>query len=212
MTEPERGRLITIEGGEGVGKSTNLERVARTLEERGIVVHRTREPGGTRLAEGIRELLKDPETRITARAELLLIFAARASHLEEELRPRLARGEWVVCDRFTDATYVYQGVARQLGRAPVAWLEDWVQEELRPDLTILLDAPVALGFERADGRGRRDRFERESEAFFEQVRDGYLARARAEPERFRIVDAAGHPDEVGQELRNILEDWLEQGG
>lgn len=208
----ERGRLITIEGGEGVGKSTNLERVAGYLEERGLPVYRTREPGGTRLAEGVRELLKDPEIPVTAGAELLLIFAARASHLEEELRPRFDRGEWVVCDRFTDATYVYQGIARQLGEAPVSWLEEWVQQDLRPDLTILLDAPVAVGFERADGRGGRDRFERENVDFFEQVRAGYLERARAEPERFRVIAADRSPEEVASQLYDVLKDWLETAG
>ncbi|MEA5445277.1 dTMP kinase [Gammaproteobacteria bacterium AB-CW1] len=206
------GRFITLEGGEGVGKSSNMDFIASWLEQRGISVLRTREPGGTRFAESVRELLLNRDSApITDRAELLLIFAARDSHLEEVVRPALARGEWVLCDRFTDATYAYQGAGRGLGEQPVAWLESWVQGSLRPDLTLLLDAPVEVGFSRADRRGDRDRFESEQRAFFERIRQAYLARARQEPARFRVVDADRPLDSVQSSLSDTLEDWLKTG-
>ncbi len=208
MTEP--GRFITVEGGEGVGKSSSIEYLREFLAARGIKVHVTREPGGTALAEAIRGLLKNPDMQVDAKAELLLIFAARASHLEEVVRPRLAAGEWVLCDRFTDATHVYQGLGRGLGTEPVAWLEDWVQGALRPDLTLLLDAPVDVGFQRADRRGARDRFEQEALDFFEQVRSGYLERARLDPDRIRVIDAAREPEQVQFSIEAVLASWLQQ--
>lgn len=190
-TPPQRGRFITLEGGEGVGKSTNLAFVAGLLTAAGIAVEQTREPGGTPLAERVRALIVDPGAEaIPPIAELLLIFSARALHVENRIRPALQAGRWVLCDRFTDASFAYQGAARGLGDAPVAWLEQQVQGELRPDLTLLLDADPAIGLERAGRRGAADRFEQERVEFFRRVRAGYLARAAAEPERFRLVDAA----------------------
>lgn len=205
----QRGRLITIEGGEGVGKSSSMDFVAGHLERLGITVHQTREPGGTRFAEAVRDLLvKRDSVPMPPKAELLLIFAARASHLESVIEPALARGEWVLCDRFTDASYAYQGAGRGLGEAPVAWLEDWIQGALRPDLTLLLDAPVDVGFARADRRGARDRFESEAREFFNRVREAYLARARAEPVRFRVIDAADAQPRVQSALARALDAWL----
>jgi dTMP kinase len=185
------GRFITLEGGEGVGKSTNLEFVATLLRAAGIDVLQTREPGGTPLAERIRQLIVAPAgEQVPPMAELLLMFAARAVHIENSIRPALAAGRWVLCDRFTDASYAYQGAARGLGDAPVRWLEQAVQGGLHPDLTLLLDADPAIGLARATARGAADRFEQERLEFFTRVRAGYLARAAAEPARFRTVDAS----------------------
>jgi dTMP kinase len=215
MTEQagNRGRFITVEGGEGVGKSSNISFIADYLAARGIKVCRTREPGGTAFAEAVRKLLvKRDAAPMPDQAELLLIFAARASHVEDVIRPALARGEWVLCDRFTDASYAYQGAARGLGQAAVAWLEAWVQGSLRPDLTLLLDAPVEVGFARADRRGARDRFESEEQAFFEAVRQAYLARAQADPERIRVVPADAAIDQVQESIRQVLDRQLNQWG
>lgn len=205
----ERGRLITIEGGEGVGKSSSMDFVAGHLADRGLPVHQTREPGGTRFAEAVRELLVNRDSApVTPKAELLLIFAARDSHIESVIRPALERGTWVLCDRFTDASYAYQGGGRQLGQEPVAWLENWIQDSLRPDLTLLLDAPVEVGMARADHRGERDRFESEAGAFMNRVREAYLERAEAEPDRIRVIDAAGTQQTVRTNLSRTLDDWL----
>lgn len=196
-----RGRFITLEGGEGVGKSTNLAFVAGLLEAAGHDVQRTREPGGTPLAERVRELIVSPcGEAVPPMAELLLIFAARALHIDGCIRPALAAGCWVLCDRFTDASYAYQGAGRGLGEAPVRWLEDHVQGELRPDLTLLLDADPVIGLARAGARGTADRFEQERLDFFRRVRAGYLARARAEPQRIRVVDASQPLEQVQSEL------------
>jgi len=204
------GRFITLEGGEGVGKSSNMAFIAEQLSSRGIPVYRTREPGGTAFAEAVRDLLVQKDGAApTAKAELLLIFAARDSHLQDVILPRLAQGEWVLCDRFTDASYAYQGAARGLGSAPVAWLEQWIQGDRRPDLTLLLDAPVDVGFQRADHRGERDRFEREAQVFFEQVRQSYLERAEREPERIRRIDASASLEEVQSKLASVLDEWLD---
>lgn len=205
----ERGRLITIEGGEGVGKSSSMDFVAGHLTDRGLPVHQTREPGGTRFAEAVRELLVNRDSApIPPKAELLLIFAARDSHIESVIRPALERGTWVLCDRFTDASYAYQGGGRQLGQEPVAWLENWIQGSLRPDLTLLLDAPVEVGMARADHRGERDRFESEAGTFMKRVREAYLERAEREPDRIRVIDAAGDRQAVRANLRQTLDDWL----
>lgn len=207
------GRFITLEGGEGVGKSTNLAFTASLLEAAGLDVQRTREPGGTPLAERVRELIVSPAGEaVPPMAELLLIFAARALHIEGCIRPALAAGRWVLCDRFTDASYAYQGAGRELGEAPVRWLEEAVQGELRPDLTLLLDADPEIGLARADARGAADRFEQERIAFFRRVRAGYLARAAAEPQRFRIVDASGSLEEVQSQIRTHINEYLEING
>ena len=206
------GRFITVEGGEGVGKTTNLEHIRRRLAAAGHEVVLTREPGGTPVGEQIRSLLLDPANRgMSADCELLLMFAARAEHLHKVIRPALASGRWVLCDRFTDATYAYQGGGRGLDTARIRQLEDWVQQGFRPDLTLLLDVPVATGLARAAGRSAPDRFEQEERAFFERVRQAYLDRARAEPERFRIIDAAGTLEQVHRQIDRALDGLLHEG-
>lgn len=205
------GLFITLEGPEGAGKSTNREYLAERLRERGIEVQLTREPGGTPLAERIRELLLSPSDEAMAvDTELLLVFAARAQHIAEVIRPALARGAVVLCDRFTDATYAYQGGGRGLPVERIAQLESFVQGDLRPDLTLVFDLPVEIGLSRAAARGRLDRFEREGRAFFEAVRSTYLDRARAEPARYRIVDAAQPLAEVQRSLDTLLPTLLER--
>lgn len=201
-----QGRFITVEGGEGVGKTTNLDYIRRALERAGAPVRVTREPGGTLLAEQIRGLLLDPLHKgMPADCELLLVFAARAEHLERVIKPALAAGEWVLCDRFTDATYAYQGGGRGLSQLRIRELETLVQGGLRPDLTLLLDVPVAVGLSRAGERGVLDRFEQEEAAFFERVRNTYLDRAAAEPERFRVIDASHSLSEVQAQIDRALQ-------
>lgn len=208
----ERGKFITIEGGEGVGKTTNLEYVHGFLREAGKDVCVTREPGGTALAEDIRKLLLDPANKgMRDDTELLLMFAARAEHLGKLIKPALAAGTWVLCDRFTDATYAYQGGGRGLSVARIRQLEDWVQGSLRPDLTLLLDIPVELGLQRANDRGSLDRFERESIAFFERVRESYLDQARAAPDRYRVIDASPSLEEVQARIAQALQEILQAG-
>lgn len=205
------GRFITVEGGEGGGKSTNLEYVRQRLEQAGKEVVVTREPGGTPLGEAIRELLLDHrQGAMVDDTELLLMFAARAQHLAERIRPSLEAGKWVLCDRFTDATYAYQGGGRGIDRGRIAALEQWVQGGLRPDLTLLLDLPVEQGLARAGQRSQPDRFEREQQAFFERVRAAYLEMARNEPQRYRIIDAGLPLEQVQRQLDAVLDAYLEQ--
>ena len=205
------GLFITLEGPEGAGKSTNREYLAERLRERGIEVQLTREPGGTPLAERIRELLLDPSDETMAvDTELLLVFAARAQHIAEVIRPALERGAVVLCDRFTDATYAYQGGGRGLPVERIAQLERFVQGDLRPDLTLVFDLPVEIGLSRAAARGRLDRFEQEGRAFFEAVRNTYLDRARAEQARYHILDAAQTLAEVQRDLDSLLPTLLER--
>lgn len=206
-----QGVFITVEGGEGVGKSTNLQFIAELLRGVGREPLLTREPGGTELAERIRRLLLEPAAEVVCEmTELLLIFAARAQHLEQVIKPALAAGRWVLCDRFTDATYAYQGGGRGLDTALIGQLEQLVQGPLRPHLTLLLDAPVAVGRERARSRSAPDRFEAEQIAFFERVRAVYRERAAREPERFRVVDAQQPLPAVQAQLRACLAPWLER--
>lgn len=208
MTE-SRGLFITVEGGEGAGKSTNIEFIAGQLEAAGVDFLITREPGGTPLAEDIRELLLTPrQESVAENTELLLMFAARAQHLHQVIEPALAAGRWVICDRFTDATYAYQGGGRGVERQKIADLEQWVQGGLRPDYTILLDLPVAVGMERASKRGELDRFERERAVFFENVRQAYLTLAADYPQRFRVVDASRTLAEVQKALSVVVETIL----
>jgi dTMP kinase len=203
------GRFITVEGIEGVGKSTNIDFIRRQLLAAGRDVVLTREPGGTPLAEAIRGLLLDPEyTGMDARCELQLVFAARAEHLARVIRPALAQGKWVLCDRFTDATYAYQGGGRGIDTAIIASLETLVQGAFRPDLTLLLDVPVAVGLARAGKRGALDRFEQEQIEFFERVRICYLDMAREHAERYRVIDAARPLEEVQCELEGVLAAFL----
>jgi dTMP kinase len=200
-----QGRFITLEGIEGVGKSTNLDYVSHLLRDAGYDVVITREPGGTELAEQIRELvLMHSEERVPPAAELLLMFAARAVHLENKILPALAEGRWVVCDRFTDATYAYQGGGRGADKTFIARLEQDIQGDLRPDLTLLLDADPAVGLKRARERGEADRFETERNDFFVKVREAYLERARAEPHRIKVIDAAASLDDVQDAIREEM--------
>ncbi|MGH8124411.1 MAG: dTMP kinase [Rhodanobacteraceae bacterium] len=201
-----RGRLISLEGGEGAGKSTLLAGLREQLERAGLDVLYTREPGGTRAGEAVRALVLDPAHRgITAETELLLMFAARAQLVREVLQPALAEGRWVLCDRFTDASYAYQGGGRGVDIAHITELERIATGGLKPDLTLLLDLPVAHGRARAHQRGDTDRIEAERDDFFERVRAAYLARAAAEPERFRVLDAARPAAEVLQEALDAIE-------
>lgn len=213
----KRGRFITLEGGEGVGKSTNVAFVEAWLKERGIEVVRTREPGGTARAEAIRELLLDPSPNepLSVDAELLLVFAARAQHLAEKILPALARGAWVVCDRFTDATFAYQGGGRGINAQRIAQLEQFVQRGLAPDVTLLLDMSPEAAKERLEGRLRdlntqRDRFEQERVEFFMAVRRAYLERAASAPERFALIDAAQPLQDVQVALSRVLEERVAQ--
>lgn len=203
-TDSERGRFITVEGIEGVGKSTNLSFVANELRRAGRAVVETREPGGTALGERIRELLLSPDSRIAPLTELLLMFAARSAHLDEVIRPALNSGKWVVCDRFTDASHAYQGGGRGLPASTIDSLAAVVQGGLRPDLTLLLDAPLAISAERQAGRGHRDRFEQESAEFFQRVRQTYLDLAAREPNRIRLVNADRPLAAVQDDIRHAL--------
>lgn len=206
------GRFITVEGIEGAGKSTSLAFIREYLESAGVSLTATREPGGTALGEGIRRLLLDGRGHdMTPVGELLLMFAARAQHVREVIQPALARGEWVLCDRFTDATYAYQGGGRGIPREHIAYLEQLVQGALRPDLTLLLDVPVKLGLQRARRRSDPDRFEQEEVAFFERVRNAYLELARRQPRRYRIIDAQQPLAEVRARISAAMEPLLRSG-
>ncbi len=203
-----RGPLITFEGVEGAGKSTQLELLADWLTSRGIEPVATREPGGTLLGEEIRGLLLDHRTpAMSADSELLLMFAARAEHIRTVIEPALNAGRWVLCDRFTDASYAYQGAGRGVGFDRVAVLEDWVQGSLRPDRVLVFDIAVAEGLDRAGNRAVPDRFETENHAFFERIRDAYLQRALDAPERYRVIDARGSITDVQQRVRASVREY-----
>jgi dTMP kinase len=205
----KRGCFITVEGTEGVGKTTNMDFTRDFLHQAGIEVVTTREPGGTTLGEEIRELLLGHKhDGMADDTELLLMFAARAEHIARVIRPALERGAWVLCDRFTDATYAYQGGGRGIALERIAALEDWVQGELRPDMTLLLDVPVEIGLTRAGNRSEPDRFEKEKHDFFERVRSMYLQRAGNYPERYRIIDASQPLEAVQAQLQQALEGIL----
>jgi len=200
-----RGKFITMEGGEGAGKSTMMVRVADRIRNAGHTVVKTREPGGTELAEKLRDILLDRNNiSLSGQAELLLLFASRAQHLDELIRPALARGDWVLCDRFTDATWAYQGGGRGLPRRDIETLESLVHGDLQPDLTLLLDLPVEQGLKRAAERGAADRFEQESLVFFEQVRNAYLERAAGAPQRFAVIDASSSVEAVWSQIDSLL--------
>ena len=208
---PATGRFLTLEGIEGAGKSSQMATIRTTLEALGYRVVLTREPGGAPIAERVRQVLLDPDNQgMAADAELLLVFAARAEHLAKTIRPALARGEWVVCDRFTDATYAYQGGGRGLDPARIGQLETFVQGQLRPDLTLVFDLPVSLGLARAGRRSAPDRFEGETLRFFEGARANYLARARAEPERMRLIDASDSLEAVSQAVTAVIAAFVSQ--
>jgi dTMP kinase len=203
------GLFITLEGGEGAGKSTQLLVVADWLRRRGRDVVVTREPGGTTLGEKIREIVLHHSNEMTVEAEALLMFAARAEHMAKVIQPALSAGKTVLCDRFTDATYAYQGGGGGLTATRIAQLERWVQGDLRPHLTILLDLPVDVGLRRASTRGTPDRFEREQQDFLKRVRAAYLARAAAEPGRIKVVDAGLPETKVTEAVIAFLGDYLD---
>lgn len=204
-----KAKFLTLEGTEGVGKSTNLAFIKAYLEEKGIELLVTREPGGTPLAEELRgTLLKNRDEPFDPTAELLTVFAARAQHLNTLIKPALERGCWVLSDRFTDATFAYQGWGRGLDTALIESLENIVQSELRPDLTFLLDIDVALGLERARSRAELDRFENEALTFFEKVRAGYKHRVQAAPERYAVIDAGQQLDAVQTYIRQALDHFF----
>ncbi|HEX3895864.1 MAG TPA: dTMP kinase [Rudaea sp.] len=194
------GKFITLEGGEGAGKSTVLNSVRELLAARGIDPVVTREPGGTPAGEAIRSVLLDPKLReLCAESELLLMFASRAQLVREVIQPALASGKWVLSDRFTDASFAYQGSGRGQPASRIAELETWAANRIKPDLTLLLDLPISEGMKRANGRGEADRIEMENADFFERVRAAYRQLAAAQPQRFRVIDA-------GQPLQNVLDD------
>lgn len=198
-----RGRFITLEGLDGAGKSTHLVWLVDTLRARGKVVVQTREPGGTPLGEKLRTLLLADSMHLET--EALLMFAARREHIAEVIEPALARGDWVVCDRFTDASFAYQGGGRGLSREKLAILEDWVQAGLQPDITLMFDVSTEVARGRVTGMGRElDRFEREQVEFFERVRNEYLARAAASKGRIRLIDASRPIDLIKNELEEVI--------
>ena len=204
-----RGAFITLEGIEGAGKSTCMALVSRLLREAGRATLETREPGGTPLGEALRELLLGHRhDGMADDTELLLMFAARAEHLQQKILPALESGRWVLCDRFTDATYAYQGGGRGIERARIGVLEQWVQRGLKPDLTLLLDLPPEVGLERAGRRSAPDRFEKEQRPFFERVRQVYLDLAAAEPGRFRVIDAGRPLEEVERQVSKAVQEFV----
>ncbi len=209
MPVVNRACFITLEGLEGAGKTSRLADLKTFLEGRGKAVLATREPGGTVLGERLRELLLAPdEGPMAPLTELLLMFAARSEHVTRLILPALDAGQWVLCDRYVDASYAYQGGGRNLGEAPVAALEGLLPARARPDLTLLLDLPVELGLARANRRSAADRFEQEAVTFHQRVRDAYLARARQHPQRYCIIDAAAGPDDVRHAIERAVERLL----
>lgn len=209
MNRARRGKFITVEGTEGVGKTTNMAFVRGWLEQHDIPFISTREPGGTPLAEQLRGLLlQTRDEPVNPLAELLMVFAARAQHLAQVILPALERGDWVLCDRFTDATYAYQGGGRQMDVQAIAVLETLVQKELRPDVVLLLDIPVQQGLARARNRGELDRFEQEDLVFFGRVRQAYLERAAGDS-RYQVVNAGQPLDAVQADLARILHQLLQ---
>lgn len=205
----QQGLFVTVEGIEGAGKSSNIAFTERLLHSAGKRVLLTREPGGTLLGEELRSLLLGHQhDGMSYKTELLLMFAARAEHLHRKITPALENGDWVICDRFTDATYAYQGGGRKINAGDIEILETFVQGGRRPDLTLLLDLPVEIGLERAGKRSAPDRFEKEQKGFFERVRSAYLDIAATEPERVRIVDASLPLEQVQEQIRGILESIL----
>lgn len=201
----ERGKFITVEGIEGTGKSTNIDFLTGLIEGAGFEVVQTREPGGTPMAEKIRQLLLDHEQEpVSSIAELLLFFAARSLHLQNTIIPALAGGKWVVCDRFTDASRAYQGSGRGLDLDCIERLAEWVQAGLEPDLTVLLDAPAEVGMERTRNRGNGDRMDNETLEFYKRVRSGYLTLAEMHPQRFAVVDASRPLQEVQASIHSKM--------
>ncbi|NVK11540.1 MAG: dTMP kinase [Gammaproteobacteria bacterium] len=205
------GMFITVEGGEGAGKSTNIAAAKAWFESRGYQVTLTREPGGTPLSEQIRSLvLAEHSETVAPITELLLMFASRSQHLAEVIQPALERGDVVICDRFTDATYAYQGYGRGMSKSDIAVLEQLVQGDLRPDLTIVFDIDPKVGMQRAGARGSLDRIEKEQYAFFERVRTGYLELAASAPQRYQVIDAEQSIENVELQLTRALSTFLDR--
>jgi dTMP kinase len=206
-----RGKFITIEGTEGVGKTTNISFIKQWLDDNGISFINTREPGGTPLAEEIRQvLLSNRDEKVCSKAELLMMFAGRAQHIDQVIEPQLAQSNWVLCDRFTDATYAYQGAGREMGDDLIQSLETMVQGDMRPDLTLVLDVPVELGLERAGKRSEPDRFELEKTDFFNRVRQAYLSMATNNPHRYKIIDASQTLEIVQLQIADTLNSFLQK--
>jgi dTMP kinase len=209
--QTKNGLFIVLEGGEGVGKSTNLQFIQQFLQQANIPLQSTREPGGTEIAEQIRALiLKKQAEPMADLTELLLMFAARAQHLTQKIQPALAQGQWLLCDRFTDATYAYQGGGRQLNKSVIEQLEQLVQNDLRPDCVILLDAPIEVGMQRAVARAELDRMEQENRQFHQRVRDAYLSRAAQNPQRYAVIDASQALEQVQADIQQVLEHLIAQ--
>ena len=203
------GKFITLEGIEGVGKTTNIAFIKEHLEDHGINVLQTREPGGTELAEKIRNLLLEKHDEdISNETELLMMFAARAQHIKNVIHPALVQGTWVICDRFTEATYAYQGGGRNMNVSTISWLENLIQGEFRPDLTLLLDAPIDVGLKRANDRAELDRFESEEFDFFKKVRTVYLLLAEQNPQRIKIINANQSLSAVKKDIMDIIDALL----
>ncbi len=203
------GKFITVEGIEGAGKTTCMQVVTEVIEHQGINAIHTREPGGTDLGEDLRSLLLGHKhTGMSDDAELLMMFAARAEHIAQKIQPALDDGTWVLCDRFTDATYAYQGYGRGIPLEKIAGLENWVQGTLRPDLTLLMDLPVEVGMERAGKRSAPDRFESEAWDFFERIRQGYLSIAAEQPSRVKVIDASQDLPDVQAQVKTAIEAFV----
>jgi len=203
------GKFITVEGIEGAGKTTCMQVVTEVIEHQGINAIHTREPGGTDLGEDLRSLLLGHKhTGMSDDAELLMMFAARAEHIAQKIQPALDDGKWVLCDRFTDATYAYQGYGRGIPLEKIAGLENWVQGKLRPDLTLLMDLPVEVGMERAGKRSAPDRFESEAWDFFERIRQGYLSIAAEQPSRVKVIDASQDLPDVQAQVKMAIEAFV----
>ncbi|WP_319381426.1 dTMP kinase [Thiomicrorhabdus sp.] len=209
-----KGQFITLEGTEGGGKSTNLRYIHTWLQERGIEVVTTREPGGTEIGEAIRGILLNPAyTSMQPETELLLMFAARSQHLQEKILPALEQGKWVISDRFTDASYAYQGAARGMDYRRIEQIENWVQQAIQPNMTFVFDLPIEVGMARVASRGGAiDRFEEEDRLFFEKVRQAYLHRAEQAPERYHVLDASQPLDRVQNLIERQLGQLLAEAG
>ncbi len=205
-----RGRFITLEGLEGVGKTTNRTFIEHELKKASIDALVTREPGGTPLGESLRNLLLHTESPVDIHAEALMMAASRRQHVVEIIEPALQSGRWVLCDRFTDASFAYQGGGRELGAETIASLHALAGIKLQPDLTFLLDMPVAAGLDRMAARGKPDRIEKEAQAFFERARRAYLARAEADPQRVKCVDASVELDQVQAQIHSLLSAFILQ--
>ncbi|SFV88194.1 Thymidylate kinase [hydrothermal vent metagenome] len=204
MALMQKGKFITIDGIEGAGKSTQINFICDYLKDQNINVVLTREPGGTEIGEKIRELLLSTDSKMHSDTELLLMFAARNEHIYSKILPTLKQGDWVLSDRFTDASYAYQGGGRGLDIKRIAQLEQWVLQDFTPDMTLLLDLPVNIGMQRVASRGTKDRIEQEDFDFFNRVRQAYIARSEQYPERIKLIDAANSTDDISSQIQTIL--------